>query len=92
MFDTKNNCLKVLKVYNLSIPKPRRRSSLSFIGNCMIMFGGFNSDYYNDLFYVNVAQNQPKPKKLKHENKESIIKLLKNPSLSNSRIQSIEGK
>lgn len=53
-----------MKVATDSVPKPRRRSCLNFIGNCLVMFGGFNSDYYNDLHYVNVAEIHPKPKKL----------------------------
>lgn len=40
------------------------------------MFGGFNSEYYNDLHYINITENQPKPKK--QINEMSIINLIDN--------------
>jgi hypothetical protein len=55
VIDVGLNRLKVLKVGNETIPKPRRKSVLSFIGNCLIMFGGFNTEYFNDLHYINVS-------------------------------------
>ena len=63
VIDTLKDKIRVLKVPSENIPKPRRRSCLNFIGNCLIMFGGFNSDYYNDLHYINVTDVQPKPKR-----------------------------
>lgn len=62
IFDTEKDNLTILKASPDSLPKPRRRPSTCFIGSCLLMFGGFNSDYYNDLYYINVAQN---PKKIK---------------------------
>ncbi len=41
------------------------------------MFGGFNSDYYNDLHYINVTENQPKPKRY-YDNKMELKALLNN--------------
>lgn len=61
----------MLKVQNDSVPKPRRRSCLNAIGNCLVMFGGFNSDYYNDLHYINVTGVAQKLKK----NKKSQMKM-----------------
>jgi hypothetical protein len=55
VFNAEKNKINVLEVASDSIPKPRRRSSLSFVGNCLLMFGGFNSDYYNDLHYINIG-------------------------------------
>lgn len=55
IFNAEKDKIRVLKVTSESTPKPRRRSSLNFIGNCLLMFGGFNSDYYNDLHYINVT-------------------------------------
>lgn len=77
ILDTERNKLRVLKVNTETIPKPRRRSCLCFIGNCLLMFGGFNSDYYNDLHYINVTENQPKPKRY-YDNKMELKALLNN--------------
>lgn len=76
IFDTEKNKVKVVKVSNETIPKPRRRSCLSFIGSCLIMFGGFNAEYYNDLHYINMSENQSKPKK--YYSKLDIKSLLNN--------------
>ena len=42
-------------------PRPRRRHCASFMGSCMIIFGGFNGEYFNDLFYINVFELNNKP-------------------------------
>ena len=55
IFDPAKETLKILKVSSDSLPKPRRRPSTCFVGNCLLMFGGFNSDYYNDLYYINLS-------------------------------------
>jgi hypothetical protein len=34
--------------------KPRRRHSACCLGNSMLVFGGFNGEYYNDLHYINI--------------------------------------
>jgi N-acetylneuraminic acid mutarotase len=36
------------------VPKPRRRHSSCFLGNSMLIFGGFNGEYFNDLYYISV--------------------------------------
>ena len=56
IFDSIKETLKILKVSSDSLPKPRRRPSTCFVGSCLLMFGGFNSDYYNDLHFINVAE------------------------------------
>lgn len=63
MFDPEKNQLKALKVSPDSLPKPRRRPTTCFVGSCLLMFGGFNQDYYNDLHYINVGISQQRPKK-----------------------------
>lgn len=49
------NTIKALKIGS-DLPKARRRHSACFIGSCMIVFGGFNGEYYNDLYYINVFE------------------------------------
>lgn len=53
VFDPTKNALKTLKT-SIELPKARRRHSACFVGSCMIIFGGFNGEYYNDLYYINV--------------------------------------
>jgi hypothetical protein len=36
------------------LPKGRRRHCSGFVGSCMLVFGGFNGEYFNDLFKVDV--------------------------------------
>jgi N-acetylneuraminic acid mutarotase len=58
VFDPQNNTLKVLKLGNTSneAPKARRRHCAGFVGSCLIIFGGFNGEYFNDLYYINVFE------------------------------------
>ena len=62
--------MRALKTANETLPKPRRRACVNFIGNCLLMFGGFNSDYFNDLHFINVTEGLGRPKKYcrKYEN------------------------
>jgi hypothetical protein len=39
-------------------PKPRRRHSGGFIGSCLVLFGGFDGNYFNDHFYINLYKNK----------------------------------
>jgi Icc-related predicted phosphoesterase len=55
--------VRTLKTSSELQPKPRRRACVNFIGNCMLMFGGFNSEYFNDLHYINVTELHTKPKR-----------------------------
>lgn len=36
------------------IPKARRRHSACFLGSSMLIFGGFNGEYFNDLHYIKI--------------------------------------
>lgn len=42
------------------MPKARRRHSAVFVGSNMIVFGGFNGEYFNDLHYINVFEVKKK--------------------------------
>ena len=39
------------------IPKPRRRHSCIFISNCLVMFGGFDGEFFNDLNVMDLHHN-----------------------------------
>ena len=58
VIDPAANTLKGVKIGGgiLDQPKPRRRHSAGFVGSCMIAFGGFNGEYFNDLHYINVFE------------------------------------
>ena len=63
------------------IPKSRRRHSAVFIGRSMVLFGGFDGRYLNDMYYINVKpfgiQYQP-------ENiHKHYLSLVNNPKYSN---------
>lgn len=49
--------MKAMKT-GVEIPKARRRHSACFVGSNMIIFGGFNGEYFNDLYYINVFETK----------------------------------
>ena len=59
VLDIEKNSLKALKTAT-DLPKARRRHSACFFGSCMIIFGGFNGEYFNDLHYINVFELKTK--------------------------------
>jgi hypothetical protein len=59
VIDIEKETMKSLKI-GLEAPKPRRRHSACFVGSCMIIFGGFNGEYFNDLFYINTFELKSK--------------------------------
>lgn len=52
VIDPSKSTLRTLKVMG-ELPRARRRHSSNFIGSCLIVFGGFNGEYFNDLHYIN---------------------------------------
>lgn len=38
------------------IPKPRRRASAVFISSSLVMFGGFDGEFYNDLYALHINE------------------------------------
>lgn len=53
IIDPSKDLISTLKVSG-EIPKARRRHSACFLGNSMLVFGGFNGEYYNDLHYISI--------------------------------------
>jgi hypothetical protein len=58
VIDVQANTLRSVKIGGSvqDHPKPRRRHCAGFVGSCMIAFGGFNGEYFNDLHYINVFE------------------------------------
>jgi hypothetical protein len=42
------------------LPKPRRRHSCIFVSKCLVMFGGFDGEFYNDLNLMDMSKSQTK--------------------------------
>ena len=42
--------------FNGVLPKPRRRHSALFVSNSLVMFGGFDGNFFNDLNIVDLNQ------------------------------------
>ena len=53
IIDPERDSLKTLRVTGV-VPRARRRHACIFVGGCMVIFGGFNGEYFNDLTYINV--------------------------------------
>lgn len=41
-----------MKISDRNLPNPRRRHSSVMIGSSLLIFGGYNGKYYNDLHYL----------------------------------------
>lgn len=91
VIDVENNSLKGLKIGGPQTdhPKPRRRHCAAFVGSCMIIFGGFNGEYFNDLHYINVLELKSKPE-VAYEDK--FIKMLNNEEMSDFTVVTKEGE
>jgi len=40
------------------VPNARRRHGGGMVGSSLVLFGGFDGNYYDDLFYINLYQPQ----------------------------------
>jgi N-acetylneuraminic acid mutarotase len=57
VLDPNREQVTTLKVHG-DVPKARRRHSACFLGSCMLIFGGFNGEYFNDLHYINTPSSK----------------------------------
>lgn len=51
VIDFQTNTIKAVKGV-LDAPIARRRHCAAFIGSSLMIFGGFNGEYFNDLNYI----------------------------------------
>jgi hypothetical protein len=56
--DFETSSIKQLKITNEGVPAARRRHCAGFIGSSMLVFGGFNGQYFNDLHYISVHESR----------------------------------
>jgi hypothetical protein len=57
VFDADNQSLKWSQVpLQQPIPKPRRRGSAVFISSSLVLFGGFDGEFYNDLHTLHLTE------------------------------------
>lgn len=59
MLDPEKNQINTLKIQG-EPPKARRRHSACFLGSSLLIFGGFNGEYFNDLHYINIYSSKKK--------------------------------
>lgn len=57
--DFEANIIRQMKISG-EAPAARRRHCAGFIGSCLVAFGGFNGQYFNDLHYISVHESRPK--------------------------------
>lgn len=90
VIDVQNNSLKSLKLGGNpnEHPKPRRRHCAGFVGSCMIAFGGFNGEYFNDLHYVNVFELVAK----QEQQEETLRSYMNSSLLADGRLTTREGE
>lgn len=57
VFDADSESWSPLQI-DQSAPKPRRRHSCILVSGCVVMFGGFDGEFYNDLHLLDVLPTQ----------------------------------
>ena len=57
----------------------------------MIIFGGFNGEYYNDLYYINVFELRTKLQIPPSIKAKAFLKIFNRPEYSDCQIKSVEG-
>lgn len=91
VLDLEKNEIKALKIAQ-EPPKARRRHSACFIGSCMLIFGGFNGEYYNDLYYINVFELKTRLQVPSSPRDHNCSKMVNNKSFSDCQVTTIEGE
>lgn len=59
ILDPQKDIITTAKIHG-DIPKARRRHSACFLGSSMLIFGGFNGEYFNDLHYISINSSKKK--------------------------------
>ncbi len=54
VIDLQANTIRMVKGCQ-DAPSARRRHCAVFMGNSLMVFGGFNGEYFNDLYYVTIG-------------------------------------
>ena len=62
------------KVPTYHEPAARRRHGGGFIGSALVLFGGFDGNYFDDSFYINLYQRQNRLTSKNYQGKEVILK------------------
>lgn len=65
----------VRKISTVNNPAARRRHGGGFIGSSLVLFGGFDGNYFDDLFHINLYQSKQSLKKQSTQNKNLCIEL-----------------
>ena len=78
-----NNIKVVKKVFDP--PTPRRRHCSSFMGNSLLVFGGFNGEYYNDLYFLTLFEETPPI--TKSTIVEKLLNEVDNPEFSDTAVE-----
>lgn len=63
-----------------------------FVGSCMLVFGGFNGEYFNDLHYINVFEVKSKMEIPESCRESSLHKLVNNPQMSDHMLTTSDGE
>ena len=54
-YDCKTGMLTKIKTFG-KIPCPRRRHATIMLGDCLLVFGGYNDQYYNDFSFIKLPK------------------------------------
>jgi len=75
-------------VFANRVPKPRRRHSAVFISSSLIMFGGFDGEFYNDMHALHINEQQKNIMKIeKSKIEKDFASLINNPTKSDLRLR-----
>jgi len=54
-FDCRTGLLSKVKTFG-KVPNPRRRHATVMLGDCLLVFGGYNDLYYNDFSFIKLPK------------------------------------
>jgi len=91
VLDPNREQVTTLKVHG-DVPKARRRHSACFLGSCMLIFGGFNGEYFNDLYYINIPSSKKRSSVNLNLNDKSLSVLTKIQAVQFLSLKSNNGK
>ena len=55
------------------MPKPRRRHSAVFVSSTLVMFGGFDGEFFNDMHLLNFSQEHQVIRGSQQESNSSLL-------------------
>lgn len=90
-FDIENNRWESIEIGH-PIPKPRRRHSCILVSNCLVMFGGFDGEFFNDINIMDLSRYSINKSLIKESTKDEDFSRLVNSFEDHDIIFKVQGQ